>query len=407
MAIKYHCVNGELRKCVAEIRECNYGPHFDSIEKGQLYADDENRGVADYQILKDLPDEEILSFLKIKEKSKIKELDVLLEHINKNALYGAENPKVYLKGIVDSEEKQKEINEALEISMPNHSKKAVHLVAEDSYNYYIWTNSSDQRDVIVYDKFANRFPITEIDKKQRYVTRIEVKDLTKGAQLHQTIGEKNENTIGYSIDSTDKINEQLKQWDPRKNAYENMKVKLTQDESYDYLLNDYYNTGASELSLYSDKQKKIISIPITEKDKKDNFETAKSLLKSNNIEVEVKVRANSNALDKKVSQKDIERFKKDYGCMFKDEIAKEEFTIEDLNYGDWDLNGTPNRAFVRTRKKIEATYSQPASKRDRTFVRMGEFYFETKEDFLDKKVKMKLSDFRMYKPCVTGVIKEK
>ena len=58
--------------------------------------------------------------------------------------------------------------------MPGKSTKAVHLVGEDSDNWYVWTNHTDLRDVIVYDKFGDNYPLHEMDKRSKYVSHIEV-----------------------------------------------------------------------------------------------------------------------------------------------------------------------------------------------------------------------------------------
>ena len=74
------------------------------------------------------------------------------ERMAANALYGADDPKLYNIKHLDSEEKMAEIEGVINTVMPGKSTKAVHLVGEDSDNWYVWTNHTDLRDVIVYDK---------------------------------------------------------------------------------------------------------------------------------------------------------------------------------------------------------------------------------------------------------------
>lgn len=411
MAKKVHVNNsGQVLICKAEKEACPYSPirHFTDETEAVEFADVENEALEHFKAINNISDEHILKTLKIKEKSKAKELKVLLEHIHEQSLYGATNQKIYELKNIKNKAKLAEIKEVLNVIMPGKSIKAAHLVAEDSYNWYVWTNSSDQRDVIIYDKYGDRFPITEMDKKSKYIKHIEVKDLTNGAQLSATLCSRN-GTVGVQADNpaiTDKIKSQLDDWDPRESAYSDKVLNLTTEERQDYLLNDYLHKGAGEISFYSDKQKKIIRVPITKTDANNNFANAKKILNDNKIQIDVTVRANNVGQSSAITKEDKDRFKKDYGTMFKDGIAKEKFTLDDLNCTLRMDSGIGNMAYVRSRKVFPKTYTQPASKKSNTFIRLGEFYLYSDEDVLDRKREYTLDDFRLFKPQLTGSIRE-
>lgn len=405
--------DGRILVCKAkDIANCKYGnrPHFNSVEEAGLYIETEITGSNLYNKLQSESDEEILKSLHIREKSKIKEFRAMQERMAANALYGADDPKLYNIKHLDSEEKMAEIEGVINTVMPGKSTKAVHLVGEDSDNWYVWTNHTDLRDVIVYDKFGDNYPLHEMDKRSKYVSHIEVKDLTKDAQLSATpLESDNDNVVGLKLSeetNTSKISQELAKWDPRVDAYSNRKLDLSTEESYDYLLNDYYNKDCQEISFYSDKQNRFINVRLTKKDKENNFETAKARLKENNIVVDVWVRCNMTERSSKLTDSDKQRFLNNYGSMFKDGKARAEFTLDDLRtQSEYELKGMPNRAYVRDRKFIPENTVNKASKRDKTFIRLGDYVFESRED-IEKGRKFTLDDFKRITPLLMGNLKE-
>lgn len=406
---KVHITNeGEIKKCTAENGRCRYSKehHFASVDSAQTYIKDEAIGSHLYKRLAGQDADYILKELHIRTKAKYTEFKAMIHSMEKN---DNGDPRLYKLSNIESPNKQEEINKMLSIVMPGKSQKAVYLVGEDNNKWYVWTNSADMRDVVVVDKDITNYPLNELDKGTGKISHIEVKDLTTGAQLASTtlnhLG-----IIGLSTDNkagTEKINELLSTWDPRAEAYTNRKLELSEDEAYDYLLNDYYYQDCQNLTFYSDKQKKFIEIPLTTDDKENNFENAKKTLRANNIDVEVRIRCNMSARGMKVTEEDKQMFKEHYGCMFKDGVVKDKFTIKDLQGGGhYDLKGVPNRAFIRKHKRILANSINPESNRPKAFIRLGNFMFESKDDLKDD-TEYTLDDFMRIPPLLMGTIKER
>ena len=411
---KYHVNdNGEVGLCSAKQGRCPFGgsdEHFANQQEAMHYADDLNHGELYYEKLLTLNKKEVMKEFGVSN-AEVTEFNVLLDKVKRNGVSDIARVSAYTRSSAMSTAKNKQINELISQVLPGHTRNAVNLIVEDLDSYYIWTNSSKQRDVIKLYKGDRLKPIATLNKNTKFSTITEVKDLTNNAQLSaselntsQTIGLTSKDNKAV----TKKISTSLSQYDPRIHAYSNYEIGLTRDETENYLLDDYYNQNCNEIVFYSDKQKKNIFVPITEEDKLNGYSKARQILKDNNIKIGVHVRQNNSANSKSMTKSDKERFLEDYGVMFKDGVAKEKFTIKDLeSQPERTYNGIPSKAYVRQYKVYEPTYIDKGSKRDKTFIRMGEFYINLDDNKIDEDREFSIDEFRLFKPVLTGSISEK
>lgn len=432
--------NGNQRPCRAEKGKCPYSSyrHFTTKEEADDYFESEINAENLYNAISDADKEVLLDEFKIYKGRgpSYTEYKTMIREITKNREFFSDTSpiKAYFRGGTESPRKQEELYHVLSTVMPesyengkpkNKNSVPVHLVLEDSDHYYVWTNSSNQRDVIVYDKAGNKFngedylPLHNYNKKSNIVEHIEVKDLEKGAQvpasrLKMTVNENGEPRLDLASDELKpEIKEALKNWDPRKNSYNN-KVLLTGDKAIDYMVDEYKNKSTRKIVLYKKDGTPIdIVLPRGELSEKQR-ENIREQFKENDIRVEINLRNNKfEKSDRKPKEEDIELFKKNYGSMFKDGIAKETFKLSDLNYPEehhGPADAKPNQAYVRTKRKFSNTSymrSGMESYKDSTpFIRIGDFYLKFKnENYIDPRKEYSIRDFKIATPQIMGQIK--
>ena len=432
--------NGNQRPCRAEKGNCPYSSyrHFTTKEEADDYFESEINAENLYNAISDTDKEVLLDEFKIYKGRgpSYTEYKTMIREMNKNREFFSDSSpiKAYFRGSTESPRKQEELYHVLSTVMPesyvdgkakNKNSVPVHLVLEDSYHYYVWTNSSNQRDVIVYDKAGNKYngedylPLHNYNKKSSIVEHIEVKDLEKGAQVPASRLKRTENENGeprLNLNSDDlkpEIKEALKDWDPRVNSYSN-KVLLTSDKAIDYLVDEYKNKDTRKIVLYKKDGTPVdIVLPRGQLSEKQR-ESIREQFKENNISVDINLRNNKfEKSDRKPKDEDIELFKKNYGSMFKDGIAKETFKLSDLNYPEehhGPAEAKPNQAYVRTKRKFSNTsYMRSGMEgyKDSTpFIRIGDFYLKFKnENYIDPRKEYSIRDFKIATPQIMGQIK--
>lgn len=295
-------------------------------------------------------------------------------------------------------------------------KSIIHTkaIAEDNNNFYIWTNDRFSRDIIIVNKaFENcdKFEMVQDGnlKRNMLVDHIEVKDLrNNGAQLSM-------NKLDISTDGqfkikvkddikeiiNDNIKSQIEKYDILKDSYGTYKLNLSEDEELDYFLNDYYRLHTRKISIRT-KDDSIIDIPVFKDDKENNWKIAKQMLKDNGIKIHVNIRTMKK---QSLTKKDKQNFLKNYGCMFKSGIAKEEFTIDDLK-----TNSDDNfNCDIRLANKLDGYYQSNSGKYQKLFIKIGNYVYKIQKDKYDsntnlKKQKFHLNDFIVYEPNLMGQI---
>ena len=92
--------------------------------------------------------------------------------------------------------------------------------------------------------------------------------------------------------------------------------------------------------------------------------------------------------------------------MFKDGVAKERFRLSELKYENKrGEKGKSGQAYVREKLEYQKTYTEAASKRANTFIRLGEFAYYSKDNLEDREYR--LEEFIEIRPIITGRIVQK
>lgn len=414
--MKYHITgDGRCLVCKADKKPCKYGSfrHFEDTELAKVFIDDENKASRLYEKLTELlqKEENIENVLKelripygVSGLAKGTELRALLSRMNRNRLYGAENPKMYLNTEALSPQKLEEIEYIKEVAGINGNPTAMF---EDDHCWYIWTNDVGDRDVVIYDKIADRYtnttkeerpeyfkddkriPVLEVMKGKNIVQRIEVKDYTNKAQLTDVRLKTNNTKIVVDDKLPKCIQKALGDIDTRYDSYTNKVLDISNDEALEYFLTSYKEKGADEIFLNNAKTGTSFTVSL------DDIDRARAFCKSRGVGVTVQTRINHDA--KSVTKKDKEVFLNHYGGLFVDGKAKEEFTIKDLKTkGIQEYRGAKGFCYVRhkgddeTKQSCYANTSKKAL--SRPFVRIGDFvYSPSNADLLnDKKLQEKV-----------------
>ena len=178
-AQKYHVNdNGEVGLCSAQQGRCPFGgsdEHFANQQEALHYADDLNHGELYYEKLLTLNKKEVMKEFGVSN-AEVTEFNVLLDKVKRNGVSDIARVSAYTRSSAMSTAKNKQINELISQVLPGHTRNAVNLIVEDLDSYYIWTNSSKQRDVIKLYKGDRLKPIATLNKNTKFSTITEVKD---------------------------------------------------------------------------------------------------------------------------------------------------------------------------------------------------------------------------------------
>lgn len=422
MSAKYH-VNekGEVKICNATKGKCRFGPHFTDKSEAQEYSDKNNQYVIGlengdfkrkYANMKEyfnLSDEEFENQIGYLEKP----VDDLIQDVKKSrpgrkltnsdfnelkcAMYDISRCKediptrMILKNNVPDDKKE-ELAEIFKKALPKSTSEFPALaVWETSQAYHIWTDNNNYLDMI------------SVNKTSRTISAAEYKDLTKGAQIHQTLLKQNKENGKLILGSNtgfmpDKMKRQLDNYDPRENWNKDKVIDLTDREAAETFVRSHMEKDCTKL-IYTglDKKQHLIWF------KGSVEENAQKLLDSN-IKIQYTVRNNNISNSREVNNNDIEYFNKYYSDFFIDgKIPKNgEFTIRDIKYDCRKFSG-PSKQYEESRSGLERREILEDDKSEET-LRFGEFFIK-KKDFQYNTV-LNIKDFSRVKPAVTGTIKE-
>lgn len=418
---KYHINSqGIAKECRAQQGKCPFGPHFNNQREAEQYADKYNEYLTkvhsdeikeQYQNIKeefDLSDLEFQKQIEYAEKP-IEELTIDVEKslnrklsksdVNelKCAVYEVSRcrddlpTRMILKGAVPKDIEE-ELSEVFKKALPqSRSKFPAMAVWETSQGYHIWTDNNKYLDMVY------------VSKKSRTITTTEFKDLTTGAQIHQTIMAQNEDG-SLIVDRnnkfiSDKMAKALEEYNPRESWNEDKVINLTDLEANTAFVLSHMEMQCSKL-IYTNKQGNQELVWF-----KGSPEHNAQQLLNKNVVVTFKIRNNNIGNSRAVNDEDIKYFNTHYGEFFKNGKVPEngKFTILDLDKNHYKFSG-PSDQYVKSDFVWERT-AIPEDDRSTEILRFGEFGIR-KKDFQYNDV-LDIKDFVRMKPVITGTIEDK